>query len=120
MATATATAPALVWFRRDLRLADNPALHAAVQSGRPLLFVYIREEDTALRLSPGAAADWWLHHSLTALAADIERLGGRLSLRQGAAANSSLEQGRPRPGPLKVPRQSVQHLGSGGRRPGCR
>ena len=87
MATATATAPALVWFRRDLRLADNPALHAAAQSGRPLLFVYIREEDTALRLSPGAAADWWLHHSLTALAADIDRLGGTLSLRQGAAAD---------------------------------
>ncbi|MEA1943404.1 MAG: deoxyribodipyrimidine photo-lyase [Pseudomonadota bacterium] len=86
MATAPATAPALVWFRRDLRLADNPALHAAVQSGRPLLFLYIREDDPALRLSPGAAADWWLHHSLKSLAGSLEEIGGRLVLRSGAAA----------------------------------
>jgi deoxyribodipyrimidine photo-lyase len=87
MATASATAPALVWFRRDLRLADNPALHAAAQSGRPLLFVYVREDDPALRLSPGAAADWWLHHSLTSLSGGLEDIGGRLTLRSGKAAD---------------------------------
>ncbi|MEC8117575.1 MAG: deoxyribodipyrimidine photo-lyase, partial [Pseudomonadota bacterium] len=32
-----ADAPALFWFRRDLRLADNPGLTAAVQTGRPLI-----------------------------------------------------------------------------------
>lgn len=85
MATPPATAPALVWFRRDLRLADNPALNAAVRSGRPLLMVFIRESDPAARLSMGAAADWWLHHSLKALAESIEKLGGTLVLREGEA-----------------------------------
>ena len=33
--------PVIVWFRQDLRLADNPALAAAARSGRPLLPVYI-------------------------------------------------------------------------------
>jgi deoxyribodipyrimidine photolyase len=31
----------IVWLRRDLRLADNPALHAAAASGRPVLPVFI-------------------------------------------------------------------------------
>lgn len=85
MATPPATSPALLWFRRDLRLADNPALHAAVLSGRPLVLVYVRERDPALRLSLGAAADWWLHHSLCALSADIAARGGRLTLIEGEA-----------------------------------
>lgn len=85
MATPSATAPALVWFRRDLRLADNPALHAAVRSGRPLHLVFIRENDPALRLSQGAAADWWLHHSLEALSTAIAGIGGQLVLRTGTA-----------------------------------
>jgi deoxyribodipyrimidine photo-lyase len=29
----------LLWFRRDLRLADNPALDAAVEVGRPVMSV---------------------------------------------------------------------------------
>ncbi|WP_300541633.1 deoxyribodipyrimidine photo-lyase [Maricaulis sp.] len=83
MATPPATAPALVWFRRDLRLADNPALYAAVQSGRPLICVYIREADPAFQLSPGAAADWWLHHSLAALSQALDVRGGHLTLLSG-------------------------------------
>ena len=34
-------APALVWFRQDLRLADNPALTAAIERGYPVIPVYI-------------------------------------------------------------------------------
>lgn len=80
MATAATSAPGLVWFKRDLRLADNPALHAAVKSGRPLLLAYIRDADAELRLTPGAASDWWLHGSLEALAGAIARCGNRLQL----------------------------------------
>jgi hypothetical protein len=29
-------APSILWFRLDLRLADNPALHAAVNRGGPV------------------------------------------------------------------------------------
>ena len=35
-----ASAPILVWLRNDLRLHDNPALHAAAETGRPILPVY--------------------------------------------------------------------------------
>jgi deoxyribodipyrimidine photo-lyase len=86
MATPSATAPALVWFRRDLRIADNPALYAAAQSGRPVVCVYVREPDRALDLSTGAAADWWLHHSLEHLAGRLEALGARLVLLDGPAS----------------------------------
>lgn len=67
----------LVWFRNDLRLADNPALHAAVQAGEPVLLLYVLDERA------GAASRWWLHHSLSALAADIAARGGQLVLRRG-------------------------------------
>ena len=40
------SAPAIVWFREDLRLSDNPALHAAVASHRPLILLYIHDEET--------------------------------------------------------------------------
>ena len=56
--------PILVWFRNDLRLADNPALHFAVQSGRPIIPVYIWSPDEEAPWAPGAAARWWTHHSL--------------------------------------------------------
>ena len=54
----------LVWFRQDLRLADNPALTFASENG-PVLPVYILDE-THVR-PPGGASKWWLHHSLNAL-----------------------------------------------------
>jgi deoxyribodipyrimidine photo-lyase len=57
--------PAICWFRNDLRLADNPALTAAAQHG-PIIALYIRDVE-AVR-PPGGASDWWLHHSLAALA----------------------------------------------------
>ena len=31
------TTPVVVWFRRDLRLRDNPALAAANAAGRPVV-----------------------------------------------------------------------------------
>jgi deoxyribodipyrimidine photo-lyase len=73
----------LVWFRKDLRLSDNPALDAAVSRGAPILCVFIRDETTEGALPVGAAAAWWLHHSLTALADSLTRIGGRLVLRSG-------------------------------------
>ncbi|WP_339738096.1 deoxyribodipyrimidine photo-lyase [uncultured Maricaulis sp.] len=86
MATISATDAALVWFRRDLRLADNPALHAAVQTGRPLILVFIDQRDRALGSAPGEAADWWLQGSLTRLAQDMARRGGQLTLLRGDPA----------------------------------
>lgn len=75
-----ANAPILVWLRQDLRLADHPALAAA--SG-PAVLAFVLDETGPWR--PGAAARWWLHHSLAALAAEIGRKGGRLVLLRGSA-----------------------------------
>lgn len=77
------TAPAIVWFRQDLRLADNPALHAAVASKRPLVVVYILDDNTSGEWKLGSASRWWLHHSLTALAKDVAKRGAALTLRRG-------------------------------------
>jgi deoxyribodipyrimidine photo-lyase len=80
-------APVVVWFRRDLRVTDNPALARAVASGRPIVPLYILDETEGLR-APGGAAMWWLGKSLERLAASLETLGSRLVLRRGAAASA--------------------------------
>ncbi len=71
----------LVWFRRDLRLADHPALWAAVSRGW-VVPVFIL--DDLLNNAGGAAARWRLSRSLDSLGRAIERAGGRLILRRGA------------------------------------
>jgi hypothetical protein len=78
--------PSLVWLRNDLRLADNPALTALASEGRPLVVVYIHAEPSDGIRPLGSASTWWLHHSLTALDAALQKLGGRLTLRRGPAA----------------------------------
>jgi deoxyribodipyrimidine photo-lyase len=79
------TGPTIVWFRDDLRLADNPALHAAVARGRPIVALYLFDEETSGIRPLGGAARWWLHGSLASLAESLESLGGRLTLRRGPA-----------------------------------
>lgn len=79
--------PVIVWFRQDLRLTDNPALGAAAQGGRPIVPVYIRDDDAAGRWAPGGAARWWLHGSLESLAAALAGKGASLVLRSGPAAD---------------------------------
>lgn len=78
-------APALVWFRHDLRLADNPALNAAVERDAPVIPVFIWAPKEEGRWRPGAASQWWLHHSLAALGADLKKRGSRLIIRRGPA-----------------------------------
>ncbi|UIK03402.1 cryptochrome/photolyase family protein [Neorhizobium galegae] len=78
-------APAILWFRKDLRLDDNPALHAAIEAGGPVIPVYIREP-AHLNVGPlGAAQAWWLHHSLAALKESLRSLGSDLILISGKA-----------------------------------
>lgn len=60
-------APVIVWFRQDLRLSDNPALSAAADMKRPVLPVYILDDESAGERRMGAASRWWLHQSLEAL-----------------------------------------------------
>jgi deoxyribodipyrimidine photo-lyase len=73
----------LVWLRDDLRLDDNPALAEAAGLGLPMTVLYILDEESEGIRPLGGAARWWLHHSLAALAADLESKGSRLVLRRG-------------------------------------
>ena len=77
-------APALLWFRNDLRLSDHPALSAAAATGRPVLPLYVFDEAAAGAWTPGGASRWWLHHSLAALAAELSAKGAPLVLRRGS------------------------------------
>src|SRR5436190_7437209 len=73
----------LVWFRLDLRLADNPALAAALERGGSVVPVFIHAPDEEAPWSPGAASNWWLHQSLQSLDASLRKLGSQLILRRG-------------------------------------
>ena len=77
--------PVIVWFRQDLRLADNPALQAAAASGAPIVPVYILDDDAPGDWKPGGASRWWLHHSLKSLSEDLQEINGRLIFMKGAA-----------------------------------
>ncbi|MCB1844180.1 MAG: deoxyribodipyrimidine photo-lyase, partial [Halioglobus sp.] len=73
---------AIVWFRQDLRLHDNPALAAAAASGASVLPLYILDDENAGEWAMGAASRWWLHQSLNSLNAS---LGGGLIVQKGDA-----------------------------------
>ena len=72
----------IVWFRRDLRLDDNPALAVAASRGAVVpLYIHAPEEEAPW--APGAASRWWLHHSLAALAGQLAKAGAPLVVRRG-------------------------------------
>jgi len=73
----------LVWFRQDLRLRDHQALQAALADKQPLILLYIWDSTTPLPQQWGGASCWWLHQSLSELAASIEARGNRLLIAKG-------------------------------------
>ncbi|HEY1077843.1 MAG TPA: deoxyribodipyrimidine photo-lyase [Fontimonas sp.] len=73
----------LLWFRRDLRLTDNPALTAALAAAPAVVPVYIHDPDAEAPWAPGPASRVWLHHSLAALSADLAARGSPLVIRSG-------------------------------------
>jgi deoxyribodipyrimidine photo-lyase len=76
---------AIVWFRQDLRLRDNPALQAAAKLGGAIVPVYILSDAEEQEFAAGGASRWWLHRSLSALDDDLRSHGSRLSLLRGPA-----------------------------------
>ena len=77
----TSPSPVVVWFRDDLRLADNLALTNAVRSGQPLWCVFIRPAGQTCT----TALDWWQAQSVQALDHALRAYGGRLHLFTGQA-----------------------------------
>jgi len=80
---------AIVWFRQDLRLADNPALTEALKRGFSVIPVYIHAPDEEGKWTTGGATKFWLHQSLKSLANDLRSHKSHLILRQ---AHSSLDE----------------------------
>ena len=80
--------PILVWFRRDLRLADNPAWNAAASTGRPVIPVFILDEQSR---PMGSASRWWLHGSLRELNDALRHVGSRLILHRGPVSEAITE-----------------------------
>jgi deoxyribodipyrimidine photo-lyase len=74
---------AIVMFRNDLRLSDNPSLVAAVASGAEIVPLYIHAPVTHGNWPQGSAARSWLAGSLTSLDADLRTRGSRLIIRVG-------------------------------------
>jgi len=81
---------AIFWFRRDLRLADNPGLRAALERYDRVLPLYLWSPEDEGEWAPGGASRWWLHHSLASLDDSLRGLGSRLLLRSGPAAETLL------------------------------
>ncbi|MEY2853791.1 MAG: hypothetical protein RL030_923, partial [Pseudomonadota bacterium] len=75
----------LVWFRQDLRLADNEALEAAARSCDVVIPVYVWSPGDEGEWPQGAASRWWIHESLSHLATALREKGSTLILRHGRA-----------------------------------
>lgn len=81
---------AIVWFRRDLRLADNPALDRARSRHARVVPVYIHDPEAEGDWAPGAASCWWLHHALVDLSERLESRGSALLIRSGSTEDELL------------------------------
>ncbi|MEO9337734.1 deoxyribodipyrimidine photo-lyase [Mesorhizobium sp. SB112] len=75
--------PVLVLFRHDLRIADNRALSAAADSGKPVIAAFILDEESKGIRPIGGARRWWLHHSLLALSKKLKKRGVKLHFLRG-------------------------------------
>lgn len=75
--------PIIVLFRRDLRLADHPALAAAASTGAPVIPLYVLDDVSPGDWKAGGASRWWLHGSLASLRNRLAELGSRLIIRRG-------------------------------------
>ncbi|CAI9775431.1 unnamed protein product [Fraxinus pennsylvanica] len=79
----------IVWFRRDLRVEDNPALAAGVRAGAVVaVFIWAPEEEG--HYYPGRVSRWWLKQSLAHLDLSLRRLGTSLVTKRSTDYISSL------------------------------
>ncbi|CAN7327805.1 cryptochrome/photolyase family protein [Aminobacter sp. LjRoot7] len=76
------TVHSLVWLRDDLRLADNPALNAAIAQGGSVAALYVLEQSPGSR-PLGGAASWWLYKSLASLERSLAAAGIELLVETG-------------------------------------
>uniref|UniRef100_A0A3Q1F092 Si:ch1073-390k14.1 n=1 Tax=Acanthochromis polyacanthus TaxID=80966 RepID=A0A3Q1F092_9TELE len=95
----SAPPPVLLWFRRDLRLCDNPALMGSLEVGAPVIPVFIwspeEEEGPGITVAMGGACKYWLHQALSCFSSSLERIGSHLVFlkanKEGNEVGSSLQ-----------------------------
>ena len=75
---------AIFWYRRDLRVTDNVALHFALQSGLPILPIFIFDENILQRLDDklDRRVDF-IHQSLQNVKAGLRKVGSDLLVLHG-------------------------------------
>ncbi len=122
--------PVIVWFRKDLRIRDNPALVAATRTGAPIVALYVLEDRSKHVRPIGGASRWWLHHSLSSLIRDFRARGVDLVLRRGCSeqiipvfardlkASGVFWNRRPEPGAIALDRSVASALEADGIRHG--
>ena len=74
---------AIVLFRNDLRLTDNPSLTGAIASNAEIVPLYIHAPVAHGDWPQGGATRSWLARSLASLDADLRERGSRLIIRTG-------------------------------------
>lgn len=75
--------PVIHWFRRDLRLHDNTALHHAILNGAPVLPVFVFDDKLLRSDRIGAPRLHFLLHTLHDLDHNLRTHGARLIIRRG-------------------------------------
>ncbi len=78
--------PGIVWFRRDLRLRDNPAWAQATTNHDEIVALFVLEADLLSGIGPQRQGQ--LIAGLAALDESLAELGGRLTVRTGPAATA--------------------------------
>jgi deoxyribodipyrimidine photo-lyase len=77
----------IVWFRRDLRVEDNPALAAASSTGDPVVPLFVHDDDGGDRWAPSVVSNGRQRESLSNLTRDLAARGSRLVVRKGHPRN---------------------------------
>lgn len=83
--------PTIVWFRRDLRTVDHPALIAAIKRG-PVVPVFIHAPDELEPWSIGGAQRVYVHLALKELQKQLASLGLKLICRTAKRAGAAIEE----------------------------
>ena len=74
---------AIHWFRRDLRFEDNHALHMALNSGYPVLGVFVFDRNILKHLKPNDARVQFIHNTLLGMQKKLLEVGSSLHIKYG-------------------------------------
>ena len=73
----------VVWFKRDLRLSDNPAIDDAVSRNLPIICIFNLDSQRIARNDVSGIHIKWELDCLRSLSKDINSLGGVMKFNYG-------------------------------------